>query len=74
MAHISMCEGDEGIPLWVNEPTIDNIPYNIVAAWLNPYVYCVTVLCKHNGTSLVIHDGIIAYAVTECLIKVINSN
>jgi len=69
-SYLAICEGDDGIPLWNKHPTIENIPTNTVAAWLEPYVTCVVVLDYDDQTSMIIHDGIICFAVTACLFKI----
>lgn len=69
-SYLAICEGDDGIPLWKNQPTRENIPTNTVATWLQPYDPCIVVMDYDNGTSLVIHDGVVCYAVTACLFEV----
>jgi hypothetical protein len=69
-SHLAICDGD-GLPLWMLEPTRENVPMNTLIGWMDPYVPCVVVLERRNGTCLVAYDGIIAYAVTECLYEVL---
>ena len=66
-SNIKFCQGDDGVPLWKNAPTPKNIPHNIVIEWLHPYELCVVLQDYKNGTSLIAFNGIICYAVTECL-------
>ncbi len=70
-SYLAIVEGDDGIPLWRIPPTRDNIPINTVVVWLEPYDPLVVVMDNEDdGTSLVIHDGAIAHAVTACLFEV----
>jgi hypothetical protein len=68
-AHLAMCEGDDGIPLWSVAPTIANIPRNVVVTFLEPYEPCVILLEMDDGTCLVAFNGFLAFAVTECLVE-----
>lgn len=68
-SHLAICEGDDGIPLWLLLPLPENVPFNTLIAWLDPYEPLVVVMDRDDGTSLVLHDGLVAYAVTECLIE-----
>lgn len=70
VSYLAICEGDDGIPLWRDHPTRDNIPTNSVVAWLKPYDPCIVVMDHDDDTSLVIHDGVICYAVTACLFEI----
>lgn len=70
-SYLAIVEGDDGIPLWRIPPTRDNIPINTVVVWLEPYDPLIVVMNNEDdGTSLIIHDGAIAYAVTACLFEV----
>lgn len=70
-AWLGVCEGDVGIPLWTLNPTPENVPRNTLVKHLEPYQPCIVLVDYHDGTSLVAYDGIIAYAVTECLVEVL---
>lgn len=70
VSYLAIVEGDDGIPLWKNRPTRENIPTNDVIAWLKPYVPCVVIMDHDDETSLVAHDGVLCYAVTACLFEV----
>lgn len=70
-AHLAICEGDDGIPLWALHPTVENVPTNKVLKWLAPYDLCIVLIDYHDRTSLIVYDGVLAYAVTECLIEVL---
>jgi hypothetical protein len=69
-AHLAICEGDDGIPLWALHPTVENVPRNKVIGWMDPYVLCIVLVDYEDGTSLVAYDGILSYAVTGCLFEV----
>ena len=69
-SYLAICEGDDGIPLWREPPTRENIPRNVVVAWLLPYDPCIVVYDREDETSLVVHAGVIAFAVTACLFEV----
>ena len=69
-SYLAICEGDDGIPLWKLPPTRENIPVNAVVVWLPPYHACIVVHDQDDETSLVVHDGHIAYAVTACLFEI----
>lgn len=47
-----------------------NVPTNVVTVHLAPYRVCVVIIDHDDGTSLVAHEGTLAYAVTECLVEV----
>ncbi len=70
-AHLAICDGDDGIPLWEIEPTVDNIPRNTIVGRLEPYEPCVVLHELDNGTCVVAFDGLLAYAVTECLYEIL---
>jgi len=70
LAHLAICDGDEGIPLWELVPTTDNITYNVMIGWLEPHEPCVVLMESTDGTCLVVFDGIVAYAVTACLYEI----
>lgn len=67
--HLAKCEGDNGIPLWSIAPTIDNISKNISVTFLEPHELCIILFEIDNGTCFVTFNGFLAYAVTECLVK-----
>lgn len=67
-SYLAFADG-EGIPLWSVVPTLENTLHNAVVAWLAPYSLCVVILDNPDGTSLVAHDGSLAYAVTDCLVE-----
>lgn len=67
--HLAICEGEDGIPIWSIPPTMQNISSNKLIGWLAPFDPCIILIDHKNGTSLVIYDGVVAYAVTECLIE-----
>ncbi len=69
-SYLAIVDG-EGIPLWRLEPTMDNLSLNVRIGWMEPLVPCVVILERANGTCLVAYDGIIAFAVTECLFEVL---
>lgn len=62
---------DEGIPLWMLEPTMENVQRNTVVGWMDPFIFCVVLIEHVNGTCLVVYDGIVAFAVTECLFELL---
>lgn len=68
--YLAICEGDNGIPLWSIVPTIQNISRNTTITFLEPHELCVILFEYDNGTCLVVYNGFLAFAVTECLIKV----
>lgn len=69
MSWCAVSDGN-GIPLWSMPPHMSNVMVNTLVGWLEPLSVCIVVFEDPSGTCLVIHDGSIAYAVTECLIKV----
>jgi len=62
---------EDGIPLWMLEPTQENVQRNTRIGWMDPYVPCIVMIEYPNGTCLIVYDGIIAFAVTECLFEVL---
>lgn len=70
MTHLVICEGDDGIPLWEIAPIITNITHNNILFFLEPYEICILLTEMNDGTCLLAHNGIIAFAVTECLTKI----
>jgi hypothetical protein len=62
---------DDGIPLWMLEPTMENVQRNVRVGWMEPFVLCVVMVEHLNGTCLVAYDGIVAFAVTACLFEVL---
>ncbi len=49
---------------------MENIARNVLIVWMDPYVPCIVIIDYSNGTSLVAYDGVLAFAVTECLYEV----
>jgi hypothetical protein len=67
-SYLAICE-EEGIPLWKSPPTLKNISNNVVIIFLDPYCVCVVIMDYEDDTSLVAYNGMLAYAVTQCLVE-----
>lgn len=70
VSYLAIVEGDDGIPLWRDHPTRENIPTNSVVIWLKPYSPCIVVMDYEDETSLVIYEGLVCFAVTACLFEI----
>jgi len=69
-SHLAICDED-GLPLWRLEPTMENISQNELVVVMTPFVPCIVILERHNGTCIVAYDGVVAFAVTECLYELL---
>ena len=67
-SHLAIVDGD-GIPLWLLEPTMENLQRNVRIGWMQPLVPCIVIREHPNGTCLIVYDGIVAFAVTECMFE-----